>query len=178
MEIVIAAALGAAFAYVTTVFYKRYEVERGIAVEIDEVLRDALDDALLDTATSDHDLLNQIISRLRSAGHRTTLLSSRVRDPVADQVEVATALAYHLWDDDPAAPPGPWVLQLGIASAREVLAPLIQAPGLLPRRPGKAASFPDLPTFTRMMEPEGGGYRAAVDWSDQQRSWKGVRWGT
>jgi hypothetical protein len=168
--------VAATFGYLATLFYKRYEVERSIAIEIDGLLQDVLDDALLDTATSDHDLLNSIIARLRSAGHRTALLSPRVRGRVQDQVEVTTALAYRLWDRDHAV--GPWLLQLSIATAREVLAPLIRAPGLLPRRPGKPMSFPDLRTFTRMMEPGGGGYDAALEWGQTNRSSRGVRWGT
>jgi hypothetical protein len=168
--------VAAASGYLATLVHKRYEVERSIAAEIDGLLQDVLDHALLDTATSDHDLQNSIIARLRSAGHRTLLLSRRVRDPVRDQVEVTTALAYHLWDRDHVV--GPLLLQLSIAAAREVLAPLIRAPVVLPRRPGKPVSFPDLRTFTSMMEPGGGGYDAALEWSREDRSSQGIRWGT
>jgi hypothetical protein len=39
-------------------------------------------------------------------------------------------------------------------------------------------SFPDLRTFTSMMEPGGGGYEAVLEWSREDRSSQGIRWGT
>jgi hypothetical protein len=155
----------AAFAYLATLKHKRHEVERERALVIDADLQDALDLALLDTVDSDPDLSNRLISILRRCEHRTVGLPESSRKAVHDQIHVVTFLAYMFWDEESRHPVGPWVLQLALHAAREVLSPLVYPPPVLNRGPGKPESFPDADTLASMLDSGAGGIDAALDWS-------------
>ena len=147
-------AVAAAFGYLATTVHKYYEVRRSIAAEIDASLTDALDLALGDTITSNKDELNGLLALLRRVEHQTAPLPSRTRSPVHDQIHVVTELAYLLWNRDHFF--GPWVLQHALHAAREVVAPLLYPPFLIPRRPGKPAYFPDLHSVHDMLKRDNG----------------------
>jgi hypothetical protein len=157
-------AVAAAFGYLATIVHKYYEVRRSVAAEIDASLTDALDLALGDTITSNKEELNGLLAMLRRVEHQTTPLPESSRVPVYNQIHVVTELAYDLWNEDHML--GPWLLQLALHAAREVLTPLLYPPFLIPRRPGKPKSFPDLASFQIMRQRENGlDLNEALDWS-------------
>lgn len=169
LYVLVPTAAAALFGYLAAWIHKRHEVEREIALAIDGDLRDALELALLDTVDTDRDLLNRVLTILRRCEHRTVGLPESSRKRVHDQIHAATFVAYMFWDEETRHPVGPWVLQLALHAAREVLSPLLNPPPLLRRGPGQPRSFPDADTLAAMLDSgtgiDTGGIDAALDWS-------------
>lgn len=160
----------AAVAYAATLLHKRYEVYRAVASEIDAQLLHALDLALSDTVDTDEES-GALVGILRRVEHLTTPLPPRVRRPVYEQIHLVTNIAYGLHDKR--YPLGPWILQLALHSAREVVTPLLYPPFVVPRRPGRPRSFPDYATFSRF-ENENSFTEAldhALDWKEEHDAW-------
>ena len=124
--------------------------------EIDAHLTDALDLALSDTVTLNHDELNGLLALLRRIEHETGPLPRGSRHRVRYQIEAVTTIAYALWDNKDPRVLGPWLLQLALHAAREVVAPLLYPPFLIPRRAGKPTYFPDFFEVQELLKGEDG----------------------
>lgn len=145
------AAIAAGFGYLATLVVRRYEVVRSMAVEIDNELRDAFNDALRDDMEP-LDQLNAVNEHLIRAELRTGGLPVRDRERVDGQLRVAHEVLMHLFSltDDPRVIPEVH-LQAAISAVREVVGPLLLPPPLFRRTAGKPSRYPEPGRFATIM---------------------------
>jgi hypothetical protein len=152
------AAIAALFGYAATFVVRRHEIIRDVALEIDEQLRGALDEAEAAGGASREnmsDVLDGIQRPLRNARIRSISLPARQRSRLDRQLGVAdevVTLLYVESDDIEARTMSQHYVQAFIAAVREETAFLLMPPPFVHRRRRGPESFPSREAFDAIME--------------------------